>query len=358
MTTLKGIFPDLKPVRRKNFIHENVKNLHRMKKISVNTATEDIQKSQIHNRKRINNNNYNEDSLLKPGTKQHEIIHAKGTANHKSELYKKSSAPILTKTASCTKKPMRSTNNNISVNQKKECHKHRPLKKSHGKVLSDSNLSCTSVRDNLKTEVRNQGIQTLNTTEIDNLYSEGIIKYPSKRFLSCNEANEEIGKPSEGGDTPVQNETGLKNPKEETDFIKLNKQNSSTTSKIANKTNSNNINNPKPNTSASNYRMGVVPKYIKNRKETLEKIEKAKTKELDANCPDGHVPLPDDERRETLRVLRKNYQEFVNELNMLPIKVDTLRAQRRKMEIEKQLNKLEEGIKVFSRPKVYVKMNA
>lgn len=43
---------------------------------------------------------------------------------------------------------------------------------------------------------------------------------------------------------------------------------------------------------------------------------------------------------------------------MMPIKVDTLRAQRRKIEIEKQLNKLEEGIKVFSRPKVYVKMNA
>lgn len=53
-----------------------------------------------------------------------------------------------------------------------------------------------------------------------------------------------------------------------------------------------------------------------------------------------------------------DYQDYVNELNMMPIKVDTLRAQRRKIEIEKQLNKLEEGIKVFSRPKVYVKMNA
>lgn len=42
---------------------------------------------------------------------------------------------------------------------------------------------------------------------------------------------------------------------------------------------------------------------------------------------------------------------------MMPIKTDTLRAQRRKMEIEKQLNKLEEGIKVFSRSKVFVKMN-
>lgn len=53
-----------------------------------------------------------------------------------------------------------------------------------------------------------------------------------------------------------------------------------------------------------------------------------------------------------------DYQDYVNELNMMPIKTDTLRAQRRKMEIEKHLNKLEEGIKVFSRPKVYVKINA
>lgn len=52
------------------------------------------------------------------------------------------------------------------------------------------------------------------------------------------------------------------------------------------------------------------------------------------------------------------YQEFVNELNMMPIKTDTLRSQKRKMDIEKQLNKIEEGIKVFSRPKVYVKINA
>lgn len=114
----------------------------------------------------------------------------------------------------------------------------------------------------------------------------------------------------------------------------------------------NNTNNILPN----NYRMGVIPKYIKNRKEI--QVQKAKIEELDPNCPNGHIPLPDCERKETLQMLKKNYQDYVTELNMMPIKVDTLRAQRRKIEIEKQLNKLEEGIKVFSRPKVYVKMNA
>lgn len=42
---------------------------------------------------------------------------------------------------------------------------------------------------------------------------------------------------------------------------------------------------------------------------------------------------------------------------MLPIRTDTLRSQKRKMEIEKQLAKLEEAIKVFSRPKVFVKVD-
>lgn len=50
------------------------------------------------------------------------------------------------------------------------------------------------------------------------------------------------------------------------------------------------------------------------------------------------------------------FAELVNELNKMPVKTDTLRMRNRKMELEKQLAKLEEGIKVFSRPKVFVKI--
>lgn len=53
-----------------------------------------------------------------------------------------------------------------------------------------------------------------------------------------------------------------------------------------------------------------------------------------------------------------DYQEYVNELNTFPIRTDTLRSQKRKMEIEKQLAKLEEAMKVFSRPKVFVKIDS
>lgn len=50
------------------------------------------------------------------------------------------------------------------------------------------------------------------------------------------------------------------------------------------------------------------------------------------------------------------FAELVSELNKMPVKTDTLRMRNRKMELEKQLTKLEEGIKVFSRPKVFVKI--
>ncbi|XP_076390744.1 uncharacterized protein LOC100883810 isoform X2 [Megachile rotundata] len=370
----------------------------------IDTNIEEPQK--LHSRKKINNNNhshncnYTEDILSKVNTnlqvKKQESIHTKGAINHKlnqqREFCKRTSAPVLKENTACTKKTMHLTNNNMTINQKKEGHKQsqRSAKRLHGKVLSDSTLSYISPREidkNVKNqiEVKSQGIQTLNTTEIDHLYSEGIIKYPSKKnfneSLNKNKRNQEIDKSSsdavnlaaEQGDTQIVEKTledkndskNLKafSSKEETDFIKLNREHCSTTNKVATpikNTNSHNnckYNNSNTNTPIANHRMGVVPKYIKERKETLEKIQKAKTEELDANCPDGHVLLPDHERKETLRVLRKNYQDYVNELNMMPIKVDTLRAQRRKIEIEKQLNKLEEGIKVFSRPKVYVKMN-
>lgn len=50
----------------------------------------------------------------------------------------------------------------------------------------------------------------------------------------------------------------------------------------------------------------MYARYIKNRKEMQEKVQKAKAEEIDRNCPIGHVPLADSERKETLRMLRKS----------------------------------------------------
>ncbi|XP_061929184.1 putative uncharacterized protein DDB_G0287457 [Apis cerana] len=395
MTTLKGIFPDSKSIKGKNFIHENVKNLRRIEHLHINKRIEE--KSQSNKKKIIgnnntnnsNSNNNNNDNVLSKinsnfRIKRHDDTSVNSNSvNNKvesQELCKKLSTSALNKNNISTKKAIYSSNKNLINKEKKKEHKglHKTIQKLHEKISSDPNFSCKSIGDidNMKVqvEVKSQAIQTLNMKEIEDLYSEGVIKYPSKKYLNYNEAstnnnaNEQIdvssrsikNSPLDQGDVQVleknvHNKNGIKNskfvsPKEEIDFIKLNKEHTSMTNKITQM--NNNTNNILPN----NYRMGVIPKYIKNRKEI--QVQKAKIEELDPNCPNGHIPLPDCERKETLQMLKKNYQDYVTELNMMPIKVDTLRAQRRKIEIEKQLNKLEEGIKVFSRPKVYVKMNA
>ncbi|GBP17996.1 Enkurin domain-containing protein 1 [Eumeta japonica] len=105
------------------------------------------------------------------------------------------------------------------------------------------------------------------------------------------------------------------------------------------------------------YQKGVVPKYLHKHKDQSAKVkEDTSAHEVDPNCPPGHVTLPDTERKETLRMLRNSFAELVSELNKMPVKTDTLRMRNKKMELEKQLAKLEEGIKVFSRPKVFVKI--
>lgn len=100
-----------------------------------------------------------------------------------------------------------------------------------------------------------------------------------------------------------------------------------------------------------------IPKIIKkctgNRTKTEDEMLKTV---LDPMCPPGHIPLPDRERKKTLHMLRVSYAELVREMNLLPVRTDTLRIRQRKIQLETQLNKIEEGIKVFNKSKVYVKI--
>lgn len=57
----------------------------------------------------------------------------------------------------------------------------------------------------------------------------------------------------------------------------------------------------------ANYKKGDVPKYLKDEKQkTIEEVDK--------DCPPGHVLLPDEERKETLRVLRQSENCCKNKL--------------------------------------------
>ncbi|CAL7933767.1 unnamed protein product [Xylocopa violacea] len=261
---------------------------------------EETQKSQIYGRKKKigndnrNNCNHTENTLSKLNSnfqiKKHDGTDADPNVNCKIDqhqgLCKKCSTPILNKNNLCTKKTLYTTNNkSLTTGRKKEYKElHTSTQKLHENVSSDPNFLYETIGDNdtakIKIKVKNQGIQTLNAEEIDDLYSEGTIKYSSKKNLNNNESidknetHEKIeefsrnitNSPSDRGDIqPLEKSAQSKNKKnpktlpskEEINFIKLNKDHTSMTNKITTQLNSNNYDNVLP----TNYRMGVIPKF-------------------------------------------------------------------------------------------------
>ncbi|XP_008202095.1 uncharacterized protein LOC100119016 [Nasonia vitripennis] len=317
--TLKSLFPDPKPPRRKNFIKENVESLRRMEQIMHTDGSPAkglklpiLRKTRLSKTSDdISNVNVTNGDGRSQHLKAQEITDETKKQNRKKSCFTVSNAKVVSK-----KLPISSTKKNLKAN-------------------SIENLATEKVHEDFKNtqiKCKSQGVQTLDTDDINSLYSEGVIRYPSGR---AKELKEPVN--IKNNSEYSENESQLKSNKE---------------TKLSNKLASQ-LNAPPPS-----YRIGVVPKYIKERKEALQKEQLAKIADKHVDCPAGHVPLPDHERKETLSMLKKNYQEYVGELNMLPIRTDTLRSQKRKMEIEKQLTKLEEAIKVFTRPKVFVKVDS
>ncbi len=65
--------------------------------------------------------------------------------------------------------------------------------------------------------------------------------------------------------------------------------------------------------------------------------------------------LPEEERLETLAALQKSRQEMERAMQALPLRIETPGQIRRRDELERRMREIEEGLKVFSRPKVIVK---
>ncbi|CAF0763571.1 unnamed protein product [Brachionus calyciflorus] len=104
---------------------------------------------------------------------------------------------------------------------------------------------------------------------------------------------------------------------------------------------------------------GKVPQYLENRKEYQKKAHEEFIKSLpDPEQPPGHRKLSDEERINTLNLLQETHKKLLAELNSLPIRNDTFRLQSTKSEMEKRLVELDEAIKIFSKSKVFVKIES
>lgn len=104
------------------------------------------------------------------------------------------------------------------------------------------------------------------------------------------------------------------------------------------------------------HKKGEVPTYLRARKDQWKKEEEDRIANTpDPSCPEGHRVLPEAERRETLDLLKNKQQELISKLQSLPLRTDTFRMRSCKQELENKLAEMEEAIKIFSRPKVFVK---
>ncbi|XP_072272194.1 enkurin domain-containing protein 1 [Pyxicephalus adspersus] len=104
---------------------------------------------------------------------------------------------------------------------------------------------------------------------------------------------------------------------------------------------------------------GQVPQYLLDLKQQwLREKEEMKKQTPDPAMPPGHTMMPEQERQETLRKLRETQAQLTKELLMLPVRADTLSIQNRRTELDKKLSEIEEGIKIFSRPKVFIKIDS
>lgn len=107
-----------------------------------------------------------------------------------------------------------------------------------------------------------------------------------------------------------------------------------------------------------NYQKGVVPNYLKERqKQWKVEVENYIASLPDPEMPVGHRQLSDGERKETLKKLDESRTAIQNTMSSLPIRSDTVRLQKQKAELNKQHAEIEEAIKIFERPKVFVKLD-
>ncbi|PNH09884.1 hypothetical protein TSOC_003443 [Tetrabaena socialis] len=100
---------------------------------------------------------------------------------------------------------------------------------------------------------------------------------------------------------------------------------------------------------------GQVPSYLLERKlQMAADVEAAARAKEAALIPPGMRLLPEEERLETLEILKKNKDEIERAIQGLPLRTETLSAIRRKEELERRLREIEDAQKIFARPKVLV----
>uniref|UniRef100_A0A0A9ZFU7 Enkurin domain-containing protein n=2 Tax=Lygus hesperus TaxID=30085 RepID=A0A0A9ZFU7_LYGHE len=114
---------------------------------------------------------------------------------------------------------------------------------------------------------------------------------------------------------------------------------------------------PDPIKPPPNYRMGEVPKYLQLSKKELRSVigGSGDADQTKSECP-GYIMLSDRERKDHLEEFKKSYSELICKLRNIPLSSDSYSNRQRKMHVEKELEKLEDLMKLFSRGRLFIKV--
>lgn len=212
---------------------------------------------------------------------------------------------------------------------------------------------------NVSLAFRDQATQTINSHELENKLKDNNIRYPISE-------TSDIAKTIQ---TKQVNTTSVQTESSESEYSncmsKINVKCINHQDKINSKKKLPNPVKLKENV-MGHHQPGEIPKYLKDRKALKEKNEKETQKKLairrelgidDPACPPGHVLLPETERLDHLAKIRKDYNQLIMQLNMLPVSSDSYKMKEKRKHIEKELDQVQLGIKLFSKEKLYVKIN-
>ncbi|KAJ3645018.1 hypothetical protein Zmor_022711 [Zophobas morio] len=293
-TTLRGIFPEAKRAHARNFVRENIRQLKEMQGYMNDSKVSS--KSQI----------------IKPDKFKHV---APRVYSYMNTTRRKTSKDLIGKKA-------------VSYNQIK-------------------GLKSPLLKAKLGSRIKNmsKAVQTERPEDLPKLYETGTLKYPSPGIMP--QSKPPTQRTRDHGDVLAKSMHKLE-LEEKHNYVRENIKNV--------KGNKTKFEAPQPRVPAAGQPKGVVPKNTKDQKEGKDELSKPVDFEVD--IVSGLVLLPDEERKEYLRVARENYAALIKELNTMPMSNDTLKKRKRKMEIEDELRRLEEVIKIFQKPKVFVKADA
>ena len=158
----------------------------------------------------------------------------------------------------------------------------------------------------------------------------------------------EVRKPA----VPKRNEVINMPAREEKNFISQNRREAVTSSPPKKQSDENK--NSGIEKSGENY--GKVPLYLQERKaEMAEEAAKRRRAEENKKAPAGMSLMPEEERLDTLKILKENLAATKDHLQRMPLLVETPSAIRRKANLERKIQEIEDAINIFNRPKVFIK---